>query len=89
MMMFQAIAEPMLMQWKTQAAKAETKSALTGTPNRGETRDTQPEQGTPRSRAKAKSWRDAPAILLRLLARLRMMRREANPDVLAAEPVAE
>lgn len=89
MIMFQAMAEPILMQWKMHAVRVEMRMLLIGTPNRGDTWDIHSEPGTPRSRAKAKSWRDAPAMFVRLLANMRMIRSEAKPDVLAVDPVAE
>ena len=88
-MMLKAIVEPMLMQCKTHAQNAETAMEFTGTSKREGTRDTQFENGTPRSRAKAKICRDAPAMLVKLLTRLRRMRSEQSPDVLVVDSVAE
>jgi hypothetical protein len=89
MIMFHAIAEPILIQWKMQAMTEDRIMALVGTTNRGETRDIQGENGRARSRAKAKVCRDAPAMLVILLTKLRTISRTLRPIVPATEPVAE
>ena len=88
-MIFHAIAEPMLIQWNMQAMTEDSIMAFVGTRNRGETREIQVENGRPRSRAKAKLCRDEPAMLVRLLTKLRMINSALSPAVPATEPVAE
>ena len=87
--MLKAMAEPMLMQCSTHAMRAVVMTALTGTTKcLWGTREIQALKGTPESRANAKSWRDAPAMFVRLFTMPRMTRTAERPVAPATEPVA-
>jgi len=88
MMMLKAIADPMLMQCKTQAQRAETSRALIGTSYPGGTRATKRWNGTPLSRANEKSCLEEPAMVVKFPKILRMIKMVVRPEAPPADPLA-
>ena len=74
--MLNAIVLPRLMSEMAAAMMKITMMALTGTSKPGRTLEIQLENGRALSRAKAKSWRDEPAMTVTQLKKLRMMMME-------------
>jgi hypothetical protein len=71
--MLKAIVLPILIRAINAAIVQMTMTALTGTSRPGRTVEIQRENGTAPSRAKAKSWRDEPAMTVTRLKKLRMI----------------
>lgn len=86
--MLKAKVLPMLMRERTTARPKMVRTEFTGTSYPGRTAVAQDEKGSARSRAKAKSWRLDPAIMVMQVKKERMMTMEVIALVAAKDPVA-